>query len=62
MVIFDFLRGEANELCDLTILGKVGKLLVACTKGDLVRLFAVDENRFDCVRASCLGPYFIDLV
>lgn len=31
MVFVDFLRGEANELCDFTVIGKVGKLLVART-------------------------------
>ena len=41
------------------VIGKVGKQLVACTKGYLVRLFAGDEKGFDCVIASCLGPYFI---
>jgi hypothetical protein len=53
---FYFLRGEAHELCDFTVLGKVVKQLVACTKGYLVRLFAGDEKSFDCVIASCLGP------
>lgn len=43
MGFFYFLRGEANELCDLTVLGKVVKQLVACTKGYLVRLFAGDN-------------------
>ena len=30
VLFFYFLRGEANELCDLTVLGKVVKQLVAC--------------------------------
>lgn len=59
MDIFCFLREEANELCDLAVLGKVVKQLVACTKGYLVRLFAGDEKGLDCVIASCLGPYLI---
>lgn len=59
MGFFDFLRGEANELCDFTVLGKVVKQLVACIKGYLVRLFAKDKKGFDCVIASCLGPYFL---
>lgn len=60
MGFFYFLRGEANELCDLTVLGKVVKQLVACIKGYLVRLFAGDEKGFDCVIALCLlGPYFL---
>lgn len=47
-------------MCDLTVLGKVVKQLVACIKGYLVRLFAGDEKGFDCVIALCLlGPYFI---
>lgn len=56
---FPYLRGEANELCDLTVLGKVVKQLVACIKGYLVRLFAKEKKGFDCVIASCLGPYFL---
>ena len=48
---FYFLGGEANELCDLTVLGKVVKQLVACKKCYLVRLFAGDEKGFDCVIA-----------
>ena len=57
MGFFYFLRGEANELCDLNILGKVDKQLVPCIKGYLVRLFAKDEKGFDFVIALCLlGP------
>lgn len=46
-VFFYFLRGEANELCDFTVLGKVVKQLVACIKGYLVRLFAKDKVVWD---------------
>lgn len=59
MEFFYFLRGETNELCDFTFLGKVVKQLVACIKGYLVRLFAGDEKGFYCVIALCLGPYFL---
>lgn len=56
VLFFYFLRGEANELCDLTVLGKVVKQLVACI---VICLFAKEKKGFYCVIASCLGPYFL---